>query len=59
MVDGNGNRTEQTYDADGRMLTRTEAVGTAISRQTRWEYHPVFRAFPTLIERPSTAGRLG
>jgi RHS repeat-associated protein len=56
VVDGNSNRTEHTYNADGRMLTRTEAAGTALSRQTRWEYDPVFRAFPTLIERPSTAG---
>lgn len=56
VVDGNGNRTEMTYNADGRMLTRTEAAGASVARQTRWEYDAVFRAFPTLIERPSTAG---
>ncbi|HET9225459.1 MAG TPA: RHS repeat-associated core domain-containing protein, partial [Thermoanaerobaculia bacterium] len=56
VIDGNGNQTRHTYNADGQMLTRTEAFGATLSRQTRWEYHSTFRNFPTLIERPSTEG---
>ncbi len=49
-------RTEYAYNADGRRTLRREAVGTPLQRETRWFYDPVFRAFPTRIERPSTAG---
>lgn len=57
VTDGEGNVTTFTYDPDGRMLTRTEAVNEpTLTRATRWEYDPNFRAFPTLIERPSVSG---
>ncbi|HWM91166.1 MAG TPA: RHS repeat-associated core domain-containing protein [Thermoanaerobaculia bacterium] len=56
IVDAKSHRTELAYNADGRLTSRTEAVGTPLVRETTWEYHPVFRSSPTRIERPSTAG---
>lgn len=56
IVDGRGQRTEYGYNADGRRVLRREAIGTSLQRETRWQYDPVFRAFPTRIEQPSTAG---
>jgi RHS repeat-associated protein len=56
IVDGKDHRTEYAYNADGRRTLRREAAGTALARETRWQYDPVFRAFPTRVERPSMAG---
>lgn len=58
IVDAKNHRTELAYNADGRLLSRIEAEGTPLARVTTWEYHPVFRSFPTRIEVPSTAGGL-
>lgn len=58
ITDAKNHRTELVYNADGRLLSRIEAEGTALARVTTWEYHPVFRSFPTRIEVPSTAGGL-
>lgn len=58
IVDAKGHRTEMAYNADGRLVSRIEAEGTTLARETVWEYHPVFRSFPTRIEVPSTAGGL-
>jgi YD repeat-containing protein len=55
-VDGRGKVTLYSYDGNGRMLTRTEAFGTPLQRETRWEYAGPFPALPTAIEQPSTAG---
>ncbi len=54
--DNKAQRTEYAYNADGRRVLQREAAGTGLARETRWQYHPVFRAFPTRIEKPSTAG---
>jgi YD repeat-containing protein len=56
QVDGKGHVTLTTYTAHGQPATRTEAAGTAQERTTSWEYDPVFPAFTTREERPSTSG---
>ncbi len=56
QVDGKGHVTLTTYTAHGQPATRTEAAGTAQERTTTWEYDPVFPAFVTREERPSTSG---
>ncbi|HYH45916.1 MAG TPA: hypothetical protein VEG34_09525, partial [Thermoanaerobaculia bacterium] len=59
QVDGRGHVTLTTYTAHGQPATRTEAAGTAEERTTSWEYDPVFPAFTTREERPSTSGGSG
>ena len=55
MTDGNTNRTEYTYAANGMTLTKTEAKGTAEQRTTTWTYGSAnFPAFPTLTTSPSS-----
>jgi RHS repeat-associated protein len=56
IVDGRGTETLLSYDAHGRMVTKTEAAGTPLSRTTAWTYDSTFPALPTRIETPSTAG---
>jgi YD repeat-containing protein len=57
VVDGRSLDTELTYDANGRMLTRTDATGTSLQRTSSWIYgNSSFPAFPTVIDQPSTAG---
>ena len=56
-IDASGTRTTFAYDANGRMTSRTEAVGvTGLERVTTWAYDANFPAFPTLIQQPSTSG---
>jgi RHS repeat-associated protein len=56
-IDGRGHETLFTYDANGRLVEKVEAAGTAESRATSWTYaDPAFPALPTRIEVPSTAG---
>ncbi|HKI02004.1 MAG TPA: RHS repeat-associated core domain-containing protein, partial [Thermoanaerobaculia bacterium] len=56
IVDGRGAVTLLSYDAHGRVIARTEAAGTPLSRTATWAYDPSFPALPTRIEAPSTAG---
>jgi len=57
LTDGRGLITEYTYDANGRMLTQTDAEGTTLQRTRMWTYgDSAFPAFPTLIDQPSTSG---
>jgi len=56
IVDGRGAQTLLSYDAHGRVITKTEAAGTPLSRTTTWTYDAAFPALPTRIETPSTAG---
>lgn len=56
MLDGRGTETLLSYDAHGRVISRTEAAGTPLSRTTTWTYDAAFPALPTRIEAPSTAG---
>ena len=56
VIDGRGIQTLFSYDAHGRVLTKTEAAGTPLSRTTTWTYDATFPAFPARIETPSTAG---
>ena len=57
IIDGKGNRTEFTYDANGMVLTKTEAFGDPEQRTTTWEYTDTnFPGLPTAIIRESTSG---
>ncbi|HEX6898998.1 MAG TPA: hypothetical protein VF789_04765 [Thermoanaerobaculia bacterium] len=55
-IDGRGTTTVYTYNADGMMTSRTEAVGTPLERTTTWEYNGPFPALATRMEVPSTSG---
>ncbi|CAB1070079.1 hypothetical protein D1AOALGA4SA_823, partial [Olavius algarvensis Delta 1 endosymbiont] len=41
-IDAEETRVGYTYDDRGRMLTKTEAVGTSYERTTGYSWHPVF-----------------
>lgn len=53
ITDGMNTTSEMTYNARGRIATRTEALGTALERTTTWTYDSNYPAFATLEERPS------
>ena len=56
-IDGKGHVTRFAYDVNGQMTSRIEAFGTALERETSWQYdEPGFPAFATVTERPSTSG---
>ncbi|HEX2641435.1 MAG TPA: hypothetical protein VHU81_00475, partial [Thermoanaerobaculia bacterium] len=56
QIDGRGNRTVLTYNANGRLTSRTEAFGTPLARTTSWTYDSTFPDFPARIEQTSTFG---
>jgi RHS repeat-associated protein len=57
IVDGRGLTTQFGYNSNGRMTSKTEAVGTSLQRLTTWQYsNSNFPGLPTLIEAPSTSG---
>jgi len=53
-IDGEQNRTELTYNANGTVATRTEAVGTSQVRTTVYDYDTTFPGLRTLEQRPTT-----
>jgi RHS repeat-associated protein len=55
-TDGRGHVTIYEYDVHGRLTSRVEAFGTALERETTWDYDPIFPAFVTEIVQPSTSG---
>lgn len=56
-VDGRGFETQSTYNANGRVQSRTEAAGTPLARTTAWQYgNALFPGLPTRLESPSTSG---
>lgn len=55
-VDARGTVTHFEYDAHGQIISRTEAVGTALERTTTWKYEGPFPRLATAIEEPSTSG---
>lgn len=55
-IDGRGTTTLYTYNADGLMTSKTEAVGTPLERTTTWEHNGPFPTLVTRMERPSTSG---
>jgi len=55
-IDGRGTTTAYTYNANGIMTSKTEAVGTPLERTTTWEYNGPFPALATRMEQPSTSG---
>jgi RHS repeat-associated protein len=55
-TDGRGNVTLYDYDVHGRLTSRVEAFGTALERETTWEYDATFPAFVTEMVQPSTTG---
>lgn len=57
IVDGRGLTTQFAYNSNGKMTSRTEAVGTSLQRLTTWQYaNSSFPGLPTRIEMPSTSG---
>ena len=56
-TDAKNTRTDFTYDANGRLLTRTEAANVpALTRTTIYTYDANFPGLLTQVEVPSTAG---
>ena len=55
-IDGRGTTTLFSYDVNGLLLSRTEAVGTAIERTTEWTYDSTYPSLPLSMEMPSTSG---
>jgi RHS repeat-associated protein len=55
-IDGRSTTTLFTYNANGLMTSRTEAMGTPLERTTTWEYNGPFPALVTRMEVPSTSG---
>jgi len=57
MTDAKGTRTDSTYDANGRLLTKTEAANVpALTRLTTYTYDTNFPGLVTRVEVPSTSG---
>src|SRR5436305_9611261 len=57
IVDGRGLTTQFSYDGNGMMTSKTEAVGTSLQSLTSWTYGT--SSFPALLTRtevPSTPG---
>ncbi len=57
VVDGRGLTTQFAYDGNGRVTSKSEAVGTSLQRLTTWQYSN--SSFPGLLTRtevPSTSG---
>ena len=55
-IDASGTVTRYAYDLNGQLTSRIEAFGTALERDTTWQYDPIFPALVTEISRPSTSG---
>ncbi len=56
-VAADGRVTLQTFDANGRVLTRTEAAGTSAEHVTQYEYgHP---GWPAFVTKTTEAARFG
>ena len=55
-IDGRGVTTATTYDANGQIVSRTEAVGESEARMISWTYDGTFPALVTSMEQPSVAG---
>ncbi|MGH9363589.1 MAG: hypothetical protein ACRD2T_16895, partial [Thermoanaerobaculia bacterium] len=57
MTDAKGTRTDYTYNADGRLLTKTEAANVpALTRASGYTYDTSFPGLVTRVEVPSTSG---
>ncbi|HEY2294596.1 MAG TPA: hypothetical protein VGM86_28175, partial [Thermoanaerobaculia bacterium] len=57
IVDGRGLTTQFGYDSNGKMTSKTEAVGTSLQRLTTWQYgNSSFPGLLTQIVMPSTSG---
>ena len=55
QTNGRGYHTDSTYDGFGRLVTKTEAVGTTQQRLTTYEYETSFPALLKAIQVPSTS----
>jgi len=60
VTDGDGTETEFTYDANGRVESKTEAANVVshphLPRFSEWQYDANFPGYPTLIEGPTAVG---
>jgi YD repeat-containing protein len=50
MTDASGNVTTFSYDANGNILTKTEAYGTALQRTTTYTYDPTFNQVTSITD---------
>ncbi|HYU33016.1 MAG TPA: RHS repeat-associated core domain-containing protein [Thermoanaerobaculia bacterium] len=56
MTDAKNTRTDYTYDANGRLKTKTDAANVpALTRLTTYSYDPSFPGLVTRVEVPSTS----
>ncbi|NJL26876.1 MAG: RHS repeat protein [Thermoanaerobaculia bacterium] len=56
VIDGRGVTTAFDYDARGELVSRVEALGRPLERETRFQRHSDFPALVTEVEQPSTSG---
>lgn len=57
VVDGRGLMAQFAYNSNGKMTSKTEAVGTSLQRLTSWQYtNSSFPGLTTRTEAPSTSG---
>nr|MDP9120122.1 hypothetical protein [Acidobacteriota bacterium] len=57
MIDAKGTRTHYTFDANGRLLIKTEAANVpALTRTTIWTYDSHFPGLPASVTVPSVSG---
>ena len=55
-IDGRGTENLFIYDANGLLLSRTEATGQPVERTTDWTYDSTYPSHPLSMEVPSTSG---
>lgn len=62
IVDGRGVATDIDYDANGQVISRTEAavnpVDSTPARETSWQYSATFPALPVRIDGPGPVGTI-
>jgi RHS repeat-associated protein len=56
QIDGRGTSTLFAYDANGLLIAKTEAAGTALERTTTYQRGGPFPSLITREEKPSTSG---
>ncbi|MGD2071848.1 MAG: RHS domain-containing protein, partial [Gemmatimonadota bacterium] len=55
-TDGRGTTTAMSYDANGRLTSRTEAMGETEERTITWTYDATYPGLVATMEVPSVAG---
>jgi len=55
-TDGRGTTTAMSYDVNGRLTSRTEAIGEPEERTTTWTYDATYPGLVASMDAPSVAG---